>query len=54
MRVPDAAVYVGVSPSLMKRWIKEGKVTSIAIGGVRLVHRTSLDRLVGSGERGDW
>jgi excisionase family DNA binding protein len=54
MRVPDAAVYVGVSPSLMKRWISEKKVSSIAVGGVRLVHRTSLDRLVGGGEDGDW
>ena len=46
MRVPDAASYVGVSASLMKKWIKEGRVSSTAIGGVRLISRASLDALL--------
>ena len=48
MRAPDAAAHVGVSLSLMKRWIAEEKVKSVAIGRVRLVFVDSLHRLIGA------
>jgi excisionase family DNA binding protein len=49
MRTPTAAHYVDVSVSLMKRWIREGRVRSTAIGGVRLVYVASLNELVNAG-----
>jgi excisionase family DNA binding protein len=50
MRAPDAARYVGVSVSLMKRWITEGKVRTTSIGRVRLVFTASLHALVEGGQ----
>lgn len=46
MRIPEAARHVGVSPSLMKKWVSEGRVTSVLVGGVRLVHVASLNALL--------
>jgi hypothetical protein len=46
MRIPEAARHVGVSPSLMKKWVSEGRVTSVLIGGVRLIHVASLNALL--------
>jgi excisionase family DNA binding protein len=50
MRAPEAARHIGVSLSLMKRWIAEKKVKSTAIGRVRLIFVDSLNALLDSGQ----
>jgi excisionase family DNA binding protein len=48
MRIPDAARYVGLSGSMVKKLIRQGKVSSVTIGRTRLVLVSSLNALLGA------
>jgi excisionase family DNA binding protein len=45
-RLPDAAHYVGISPALMKKLVREQKVRSIKLGRTRVFPRAALDELL--------
>jgi excisionase family DNA binding protein len=46
MRVPQAARYIGVSESFVKKLIAQGRVRTVAIGRTRLVVVASLNALL--------
>jgi excisionase family DNA binding protein len=46
MRIPQAARYIGVSESFMKKLIAQGRVRAVAIGRTRLVLVASLNALL--------
>jgi excisionase family DNA binding protein len=47
MRIPEAARYIGISVSFMKKLIAQGRVRTVAIGRTRLVLVASLNALLG-------
>jgi excisionase family DNA binding protein len=47
MRIPEAARYIGISVSFMKKLIAHGQVRTVAIGRTRLVLVASLNALLG-------
>jgi excisionase family DNA binding protein len=49
MRPADAARYVGVSHSTMKKWTTRGIVPSVQIGRIRLIKVSDLDALLTTG-----
>jgi excisionase family DNA binding protein len=48
-RVPDACKALGVSPALIYRLAKEGKLRLVRIAGRTLVPESEIDRLVQDG-----
>jgi hypothetical protein len=46
MRMDDAARFVGVSPSMMKKLVAKGTVRSVTIGNARIVLVDSLRQLL--------
>jgi excisionase family DNA binding protein len=48
IRPEEAARAVGVSLTLMKRWLKDGRAPSTTVGRVRLVSVAGLRALVGA------
>jgi excisionase family DNA binding protein len=46
LRVPSAAKYLDVSESLIRKWLKQGVLTSVQIGAARLIPVAGLDALL--------
>jgi excisionase family DNA binding protein len=46
MRIPTAAKYLDVSESLIRKWLRQGRVQSVQIGAARLILVSSLDSLL--------
>jgi excisionase family DNA binding protein len=46
LRLVDASQYVGVSPALMKKLVREKRVRSVKLGRTRVFPRTALDELL--------
>ena len=51
LRIPSAAKYLDVSESLIRKWMRQGKVASVQIGAARLILVSSLDALLTPTER---
>jgi excisionase family DNA binding protein len=49
LRPIDAARYISVSESTIRKLVREGRVEAVKIGTVRLITVRSLDRLLVSG-----
>jgi excisionase family DNA binding protein len=49
LRIADAAKYLSISESLLRKLVREGRLPSVKIGTIRLIATSSLDRLA---ERG--
>lgn len=47
LRAGDVSVELGVSERTVRRWIADGTLPSVKIGGARLVARAELERLMG-------
>ena len=52
LRARGVARLVGVSERTVKRWIAEGTLPSVKIGGARLVAKSDLERLLSQGLAG--
>ena len=46
LRLRAASKYVGVSESMMKKLVRENRVTSVTLGRSRVFPRTALDELL--------
>ena len=46
LRLVDASQYVGVSPALLKKLVREQKVRSVKLGRTRVFPRSALDELL--------
>lgn len=46
LRLVDASQYVGVSPALLKKLVREKRVRSVTIGRTRVFPRAALDELL--------
>jgi excisionase family DNA binding protein len=46
LRLPEASRYIGVSPALLKKYVRENRVTSVKLGRTRVFPRTALDELL--------
>ncbi len=49
-RVNEIIDLLGVSERTVRRWITDGTLSSVKIGGTRLVPQRELDRLLGAEE----
>jgi excisionase family DNA binding protein len=47
MRIPDAARYTGLSASMVKKLLAQGRIRSVSVGRTRLVLVASLNDLLG-------
>ena len=45
-RLPAASQYVGVSPALLKKLVRQQKVHSVKLGRTRVFPRAALDELL--------
>ena len=52
LRAGEVAVELGVSERTVRRWIADGTLRSMKIGGTRLVARAELERLMGYANTG--
>jgi excisionase family DNA binding protein len=48
--VPEAAHLLGMKESVLREWIREGRVPVLHLGRRVLVRSTTVERLVASGE----
>ena len=46
LRAADITRSTGASLRTVRRWIAEGILPSVKVGGVRLVHRKELERML--------
>lgn len=46
LRLVDASQYVGISPALLKKLVREQKVRSVKLGRTRVFPRAALDELL--------
>jgi excisionase family DNA binding protein len=49
LRLDDAARYLSISPSLLRKLVKQGKLQTVAIGACRVIKVSSLDALLTTG-----
>jgi len=47
LRAGEVSVELGVSERTVRRWITDGTLASVKIGGARLVARAELERRLG-------
>ena len=47
LRAHDIAAELGMTERTVRRWIADGTLSSVKIGGARLVARTELERAMG-------
>ena len=54
MKITDVAAELKVHPDTVRRYIKDGKLTSTRLGGTRIrIRRSELDRFLAEGNRAD-
>ena len=53
LRAPDIVRLTGMSLRTVRRWIRDGVISSTKLGGARLVAKADLERLLGSSENRD-
>jgi len=51
LSVKEAAALVGVSQATMWRWIRQGHIPTVKIGGLRRIRRADFDRLIKEGTK---
>ena len=47
LRAREVSIELGISERTVRRWIADGALASVKIGGARLVARAELERLMG-------
>lgn len=52
LRVPEVAIYLGVSKTTVKNAIHRGEIPAVRIGRTLRVDRQDLDRLIAARKRG--
>ena len=49
LTVQDVANRFGVKPTTIRKWLRDGQIRGVKIGGARRFERSEVDRLIAEG-----